>query len=104
MLLNKIKENVELLAAFPLGIAQAYCKKAQEAASKALVAANEPESLEYIYNMFDLREKIRSAMLFCSSEPIVHNSEVIYPLELLKNADEQIENLFSESQQADNNN
>lgn len=103
-MLNKIKENVELLAAFPLGITQAYCKKAQEAASKALAAADKPESLEYIYNIFDLREKVRSAMRFCSSEPIVHNSEVVYPLELLKNTDEQIENLFSESQQTDNNN
>lgn len=103
-MLNKIKEDLELLQEFPLGITQAYCKKAREAASKALAAADEPSTLNYVYNLFDLREKIKYAIDFCSAESIVYNSIVYYPLEMLEELKEYLENSFSKPQQQENNN
>lgn len=103
-MLKKIKEDLELLQGLPLRLTQAYCKQAYAAASTLLAAADEPHSLEYTYNLFDLREKIQRAIQFCSPESVINYSEVLNPLEMLKYVEALIEEIISKPQQTDNEN
>lgn len=103
-MLKKIKEDLELLQGLPLRLTQAYCKQAYAAASKALAAAEMPSSIDYVYSIFDLREKIKRAILHCSPEQVINNSEVLSPLEMLKDVEALIEEIISEPQQTNNEN